>query len=344
MTSIAQAIYREAEQLPDEALRDLLAHAIRLLAARGAATAEQLRILDWLTGDDRPTGAENMAVQLSFDGRHNREVDQLTVLLGRVHKEVVNGTLWFSGVEFASAVRGSNVAPRQYWYKTKQRIEQEDGETLQSSPHSLQLKIEAADGKKYATDMLDEQGCYRVLMAIPGKQAGRIRAWMAQQIQEYREVKAGTDVRAPITPDDHIPSPDLLAIEQLLELNKLTVGYLRRMEIDNARRDRDIAEIKETLRGKQEEAAAPLLPATTVDAPVKTTRAAVVQLVRSAAHRRGTPHSFLFSALYREFRDRTHHDVAQIAKNRDVQVLDIVEELELMEELYSIAHEMYGED
>jgi prophage antirepressor-like protein len=105
----------------------------------------------------------------------------------------IDGELWFSAVDFANAAKGGSDAPRQYWYKTKQRIEDEDGETLESSTLSLQLKIEASDGKKYLTDMLNEQGCYRVLMAIPGKQAARVRKWMIQQLQEYRQLKANPE-------------------------------------------------------------------------------------------------------------------------------------------------------
>lgn len=335
MLTIAEVAYREALNLPDEALVELLVHTLRLLAARGAATDEQLRILEQLEGAD-------MSVQLSFDGKHNRTIDQLATLLGQVRKEVVDGVLWFSAVEFASAVRGSNIAPRQYWYKTKQRIETEDGEPFQSSPHSLQLKIEAADGKKYATDMLDEQGCYRVLMAIPGKQAGRIRAWMAEQLQEYREVKAGQgDVRqADVMPGDYVPSPDLLAIEQLLELTTRTVSYIRRMEIDNARRDRDIAEIKETLRGKQEEAETPLLPAPTVDAPQKSVRAALNELVRSAARRRDVPYNILWNKLYHEMKYRIGFDADIRAANSGLDRLDIIEAEGHMDELYAIACEI----
>lgn len=132
--------------------------------------------------------------QLSFlndDGEI--EANPLEHLLADVRKLEIDGALWFSAVEFANAAKGGSKSPRQYWYKTKRRIEVEDDETLEVSTLSLRLKLEAADGKLRETDMLSEQGCYRVLMAIPGKQAARVRKWMAQQLQEYRQLKANPE-------------------------------------------------------------------------------------------------------------------------------------------------------
>ncbi len=56
---------------------------------------------------------------------------------------------YFSVVDIIEVLTGS-VKPRDYWYRLKERVEEESG--FQLSTICRQLKLESTDGKKYKTD------------------------------------------------------------------------------------------------------------------------------------------------------------------------------------------------
>ena len=67
-----------------------------------------------------------------------------------------NDEWYFSVVDVVEALTDSPT-PRQYWGKVKQR----EFTDLQVSPIWVQLKLEAADGKKYITDCANTKGMFR---------------------------------------------------------------------------------------------------------------------------------------------------------------------------------------
>ena len=82
---------------------------------------------------------------------------------------------FFSVVDIIEALTDSPY-PRQYWEKVKQREFLE----LQLSPIWLQLKLESADGKKYATDCVNTKNALRLIQSIPSKKAEPFKLWLAQ--------------------------------------------------------------------------------------------------------------------------------------------------------------------
>ena len=66
--------------------------------------------------------------------------------------------------------------PRQYWGKLKKR----EFIDLQLSPIWVQLKLESADGKKYATDCANTKGMFRIIQSIPSPKAEPFKQWLAQ--------------------------------------------------------------------------------------------------------------------------------------------------------------------
>ena len=66
---------------------------------------------------------------------------------------------------------------RKYWNKLKQRLSDE-GSELVTFCH--QLKMPAADGKKYATDVLDTKGILRLIQSIPSSKAEPFKLWLAK--------------------------------------------------------------------------------------------------------------------------------------------------------------------
>lgn len=320
------AITTLVECLSDEQVKSLLVKAIRLLEARGLATVEDARTLEML-GEEG-----DMAIQLSFDGQHNQDVDPLVNLLGTIRKVEAHGTLWFSAVEFSAAVRGGVSAPRQYWYDIKRKIEAEDKRSIELSDNFLRLKLEAQDGKQRETDMINEQGCYRVMMTVPGKFAGRIRRWMAEQLQEYRQAKASIPVTPPAS-SDYVEAPEIAALEYI-------IGYMRRVDMDNQTIKRDNRDLKQRVSALEQAKQAPALPAPTAPLPLKSVRSALSELVRSKSIAQDVHYSFLWNKLYHELKYREHFDALTRAENSDRKPIDLVEEAGLLPALYAIACEV----
>lgn len=67
--------------------------------------------------------------------------------------------------------------PRDYWYKIKKRTQKD--EQIELSTICRQLKLTAADGKKYNTDVADVTGMFRIIESIPSKNAEPIKRWLA---------------------------------------------------------------------------------------------------------------------------------------------------------------------
>jgi hypothetical protein len=63
-----------------------------------------------------------------------------------------------------------------YWRKLKQRLN-EEGSELVTICH--QLKMQAADGKYYNTDVADTKGILRVIQSIPSAKAEPFKVWLA---------------------------------------------------------------------------------------------------------------------------------------------------------------------
>lgn len=84
---------------------------------------------------------------------------------------------WFSVIDIVQALTDSGNA-RDYWFKMKQRVKQEDGAEL--STFCRQLKLPAADGKLRLTDVATAQSLLRIVQSIPSPKAEPIKAWLAK--------------------------------------------------------------------------------------------------------------------------------------------------------------------
>ena len=66
---------------------------------------------------------------------------------------------------------------RKYWNKLKQRLKAEGNESV---TNCHQLKMLAADGKKYKTDVADVEQLLRLIQSIPSKKAEPVKQWLAE--------------------------------------------------------------------------------------------------------------------------------------------------------------------
>lgn len=103
---------------------------------------------------------------------------------------------YFSVVDVVGALTDS-VNARDYWYKMKKRMTDEEKSEL--STICRQLKLKAPDGKMRLTDVADIQGIFRIIQSIPSPKAEPFKMWLARvgkdRIDEISKAWSGMATR-----------------------------------------------------------------------------------------------------------------------------------------------------
>ena len=84
---------------------------------------------------------------------------------------------YFSVVDVIGSLTESN-NPRDYWYRVKKRMSDEERSEL--STICRQLKLKASDGKVRLTDVADMQGIFRIIQSVPSPKAEPFKMWLAE--------------------------------------------------------------------------------------------------------------------------------------------------------------------
>jgi hypothetical protein len=84
------------------------------------------------------------------------------------------------------------------------------------------------------------------------------------------------------------------------------------------------------------------LPASNKSVPSRSARANINSLIRGYCHKTNFDHTEAYKNLYREFRDRYHIDLKVRAANGKSAPLDIAESLDVIDDLYALACELFG--
>jgi len=87
------------------------------------------------------------------------------------------GEWYFSVVDVIGSLTESN-NPRDYWYRVKKRMSEEERSEL--STFCRQLKLKSTDGKSYKTDVVDMQGIFRIIQSVPSPKAEPFKMWLAE--------------------------------------------------------------------------------------------------------------------------------------------------------------------
>ncbi len=88
---------------------------------------------------------------------------------------------WYFSIVDAIEILTDSNRPRKYWNDLKKKL-QEEGSEL--SEKIGQLKMRAADGKNYLTDVADTEQLFRLIQSIPSPKAEPFKLWMAQVASE----------------------------------------------------------------------------------------------------------------------------------------------------------------
>lgn len=92
-----------------------------------------------------------------------------------------NSSWWFCATDIAEALTGSK-NPRSYWNALKRR-------KSELSTICRQLKLRAADGKSYMTDVVDESDLNTLIAVIPGRKGEIFAKWI-------RNLETSTDEKS----------------------------------------------------------------------------------------------------------------------------------------------------
>ena len=84
---------------------------------------------------------------------------------------------WFVSIVDVVAVLTESPNPRKYWSVLKLRLKKEGS---QLATDCSQLKMLAADGKYYKTDVADTEQLFRLIQSIPSFKAEPFKMWLAQ--------------------------------------------------------------------------------------------------------------------------------------------------------------------
>ncbi|MDR1195810.1 MAG: hypothetical protein LBL00_04950 [Endomicrobium sp.] len=86
---------------------------------------------------------------------------------------------WFSIIDIIAILTGQTdyEKNRNYWKWLKKKLKEEGSELVSNTN---QLKMQAADGKSYKTDVADTEQILRLIQSIPSKKAEPFKLWLAK--------------------------------------------------------------------------------------------------------------------------------------------------------------------
>jgi len=115
-----------------------------------------------------PIGANMKILPTEFDGQSIRRVyDENTEIW------------WFSVIDVVQVLtqQADYQTARKYWNKLKERLSKEGSESV---TNCHRLKLPAADGKNYLTDVATAETLLRLVQSVPSPKAEPIKLWLAK--------------------------------------------------------------------------------------------------------------------------------------------------------------------
>lgn len=104
--------------------------------------------------------------------------DKLILFQSKNIRRIWYGEGWYFSIVDVCGALTDSFDPKDYWYRVKTRMSDED--VAQLSTICRQLKLEAADGKNYLTDCANTEGLFRIIQSIPSPKAEPFKRWLAK--------------------------------------------------------------------------------------------------------------------------------------------------------------------
>jgi prophage antirepressor-like protein len=86
---------------------------------------------------------------------------------------------WYFSIVDVVGVLTDSPNPNNYWKVLKNRLKKEGSQLV---TNCNQLKMQAADGKFYKTDVADTEQLFRLIQSIPSPKAEPFKLWLANLI------------------------------------------------------------------------------------------------------------------------------------------------------------------
>jgi len=102
---------------------------------------------------------------------------------------------WYVSIVDVVAVLTDQPTPRNastYWAVLKKRLTEEGASQLLTN--CKQLKLKAADGKRYNTDVANSEQLLRIIQSIPSPKAEPFKMWLAQVGKERIDESADPEI------------------------------------------------------------------------------------------------------------------------------------------------------
>ena len=88
---------------------------------------------------------------------------------------------WYFSIVDVISILTDSPNPRKYWSVLKTRLKREGSEL---TTNCSQLKMQAADGKKYLTDVANTEQLFRLIQSVPSPKAEPFKLWIAKVAKE----------------------------------------------------------------------------------------------------------------------------------------------------------------
>ena len=111
-----------------------------------------------------------------MDKRKN-VINKIAIFEGNEIRRSVLNDEWVYSIVDIIAVLTNSINPRTYWSVLKTRLKQEGS---QLATNCSQLKMQATDGKKYLTDVVNTKQALRLIQSVPSPKAEPFKEWLAQ--------------------------------------------------------------------------------------------------------------------------------------------------------------------
>ena len=119
---------------------------------------------------------------------------QIAIFQNKEIRRVIHNDEWWFSVTDVVKVLTDSSNPRDYWFKMKIRVKEEDG--FEPSTICRQLKLLAEDGKMRETDCANAEGIFRITLSIPSPKAEPFKRWLAkvgyERVQEIENPELAT--------------------------------------------------------------------------------------------------------------------------------------------------------
>lgn len=121
--------------------------------------------------------------------------EKLVIFEDRKIRRIFHNGEWHFSIIDVVEVLTESPNPRRYWSNLKIQLSDNEG-FVELYLKTVQLKLEAADGKKYLTDTANTETMLRIIQSIPSPKAEPFKRWLAkvgyERIQEIEDPELAT--------------------------------------------------------------------------------------------------------------------------------------------------------